>query len=145
MDIAGAGSASDSKSRGYGQRMDYGPFLTYSVSANERAFQRGEYLALKGIVIKLGFWSRDDSFLRLFRDLIPDQSAGISGLLPAGVQGVPRTDGSLFVVNTASTPRQIQLSRARTDRLTGRKIAGETEMKGYEVFCWNKCHSGVLP
>ncbi|PYT04387.1 MAG: hypothetical protein DMF60_15495 [Acidobacteria bacterium] len=88
----------------------------------------------KGIVIKLGFWSRDDSFLRLFRDLIPDQSAGISGLLPAGVQGVPRTDGSLFVVNTASTPRHIQLSRARTDRLTGRKIAGETEMKGYEVF-----------
>src|SRR2546428_6080741 len=53
LDIDGAGSASDAKSRGYGQRMDYGPFLTYSVSANERAFQRGEYLALKGIVVKL--------------------------------------------------------------------------------------------
>jgi hypothetical protein len=88
----------------------------------------------KGTVIKLGFWSRDDSFLRLFRELVSDQNAGISGLLPAGVQGVPRTDGSLFLVNTVSAPRQIQLSRARTDRLTGRKVAAKTEMQGYEIF-----------
>src|SRR5262245_41115245 len=54
LDTDGAGSDSDAKSRGYGQRMDYGPFLTYTVSASERAFQRGEYLAMKGIVVKLG-------------------------------------------------------------------------------------------
>ncbi|MBI3666531.1 MAG: beta-galactosidase trimerization domain-containing protein, partial [Acidobacteria bacterium] len=88
----------------------------------------------KGSVIKLAFWSQDDSFLRLFRELAPNPGSPIADLLPFGIQAVPRSDGSIFILNTSSSPLEIPLTRALTDRITGRRIGGKTPMKGYEVF-----------
>ena len=38
---------------GKGSRMDYGPFLTYTISADRNATQSGNYLAVKGIAFQL--------------------------------------------------------------------------------------------
>jgi beta-galactosidase GanA len=88
----------------------------------------------KGSVIKLAFWPGDDSVLKLFRDLDPAADRLLESAAPAGVQAVPRTDKSLFILNTSSQPAAIRLAREATDRLSGRKLDGEVQMKGFEVF-----------
>jgi len=88
----------------------------------------------KGSVIKLAFWPGDDSVLKLFRDLDPAADSLLESAAPAGVQAVPRTDKSLFILNTSSQPAVLRLTRTATDRLSGRKLDGEVEMKGFEVF-----------
>jgi hypothetical protein len=88
----------------------------------------------KGSVIKLAFWPKDDSVLRLFRDLLPKQGGWLADFAPAGFQAVPRSDGSLFVINTTPRPGSIGLTRAGSDRITGRRLDTSTEMKPYEVL-----------
>jgi beta-galactosidase len=88
----------------------------------------------KGSAIKLAFWPKDDSVAQLFRSLVPAAGDLLAAAAPRGVQAVPRTDGSLFVVNTRSDPMEVRLSRPATDRITGRKLAGTARMKAYEVL-----------
>jgi len=88
----------------------------------------------KGSVIKLGFWPSDDSILKLFRELNPVADALLATGAPAGIQAVPHKDKSMFVLNTSSKPASIRLSRAAVDRLSGRKLDGQVDVKGYEVF-----------
>jgi beta-galactosidase GanA len=87
-----------------------------------------------GSAIKLAFWPKDDSLTRLFRSLVPDGKALLATAAPAGVQAVPRTDSSLFIVNTSSKTAPIRLSRAAIDRLSGRGVQGDVVLKGYEVL-----------
>jgi len=88
----------------------------------------------KGSAIKLAFWPGDDSLTQLFRSLMPVAGGLLAAPAPRGVQAVPRTDGSLFVVNTSSAPADVRLSRPATDRLTGRKLAAATRLTAYEVL-----------
>lgn len=87
-----------------------------------------------GSAIKLAFWPKDDSLMRLFRSLVLDGKALLAAAAPAGVQAVPRMDASLFLVNTSSKAAQLRLSRAATDRLSGRSVQGDLVLKGYEVL-----------
>jgi beta-galactosidase len=91
----------------------------------------------KGVVVKLAFWPKDDSVARLFRDLDPAADALLASIAPPGVQAVPRSDRSLFVINTSQRPAAIRLSRPAVDRISGRKLEGEVALKGYEVL-WLK-------
>ncbi len=88
----------------------------------------------KGSVVKLAFWPKDDSIARLFRSMIPASGDLLSTPAPQGVQAVPRTDGSLFVVNTSSSPKDLRLSRSALDRLSGRRLETAMRMSGYEVL-----------
>ena len=88
----------------------------------------------KGSVIKLAFWPKDDSVLRLFRQLVPTDGNLLGAPAPSGVQAVPRSDGSLFVINTTPRPVSIQLTRSASDRISGRTLEGTAGMKGYEVL-----------
>ena len=72
--------------------------------------------------------------MRLFRSLVPDSKALLATAAPAGVQAVPRTDASLFIVNTSSKTAPIKLSRPATDRLSGRSVQADVVLKGYEVL-----------
>lgn len=87
----------------------------------------------KGQAVKLAFWPKDDSALRLFREL-----AGSPGLLPdaapEGFQAVPRSDGSLFVINTTPRAGTVRLARPASDRFSGRALRGELELKPFEVL-----------
>jgi hypothetical protein len=88
----------------------------------------------KGSVIKLAFWPSDDSVLKLFRELDSAADGLLASGAPDAVQAVPRRDKSLFILNTSAKPASIRLSRAAVDRLSGRKLKGQVEMKGYGVF-----------
>jgi hypothetical protein len=59
------------------------------------------------------------------------------GPVPAGVQVVPRTDGSMFFVNTTSKPATIKLTKATVDRISGERMDNEVRMKAHGVL-WLK-------
>jgi beta-galactosidase len=87
-----------------------------------------------GSAIKLAFWPSDDSVLKLFRSLAPTRGSLLSSAVPAGVQAVPRTDNSLFVINTSARPAAIGLARPVTDLISGRKLDGSVQLKAYGVL-----------
>jgi beta-galactosidase len=88
----------------------------------------------KGSVIKLAFWPADDSVLRLFAELAPDPASILRPPCPPGVQAVPRSDGSLFVINTSGKTSRIQLTRAVIDRISGKKLEGSVQLNGFAVL-----------
>ncbi|MHC4443742.1 MAG: beta-galactosidase [Planctomycetota bacterium] len=88
----------------------------------------------KGKVIKLGFWAWDASIGNLIGQLGHVRHDVYKTPAPAGVQVVPRTDKSIFFVNTSNTPKTIKFTKAMTDRISGRKIGGEHVMRAYEVL-----------
>ncbi len=88
----------------------------------------------KGATIKLAFWPQDDSLLLLFRQMVPSDSDLLAVPAPVGVQAVPRTDGSLFVINTRPGISELRLSHPVSDRLSGRMFSGTVSMMPCEVF-----------
>jgi len=88
----------------------------------------------KGAVLKLAFWPQDDSVLRLFAELAPDPARRLAAPTPPGIQAVPRTDGSLFVINTTPGSATIRLARTASDRISGRSLGPAVQMRGYEVL-----------
>jgi len=88
----------------------------------------------KGSVIKLAFWPQDDSVLRLLRELLPAGGNLLAAAVPQGLQAVPRTDGSLFVINTTSRSAEIRLARRALDRISRRSVEDRVAMKPYEVL-----------
>jgi hypothetical protein len=91
--------------------------------------------SVRGTVVKLGFWPGDGCLFQLIKQLGPDPAVG--GLLaptPQGVLAVPRTDNSLFVVNTTEHERPIHLARDAQDRLTGVELTAPAKLKPYQVL-----------
>jgi beta-galactosidase len=88
----------------------------------------------RGVVVKLGFWPKDDGLLRLIRQLISDGGAFLSAPVPAGVLAVPHTDNSMFIVNTTGKEMAIELSRAASDRFSDTKLSGKTQLKPFQVL-----------
>jgi len=88
----------------------------------------------RGVVVKLGFWPGDDSLMSLIRQLVPDPESTLSAPVPAGVLAIPRSDNSLFVVNTTSQEMAIVLLRAAQDRLSAAKLSGKTLLKPFQVL-----------
>jgi hypothetical protein len=84
-------------------------------------------------VIKLGIWPKDDGFVNLLQILL-GASIRMSKPTPPGVLAVPRTDGSLFIVNTASKEHVIELKKSGMDRLSGKQIDGQVPLHPYEVL-----------
>lgn len=88
----------------------------------------------KGSGIKLAFWPNDDSVAQLFRSLVPVSRDLLAATAPRGVQAVPRTDGSLFVVNTSAEAREVRFARTAVDRISGRKLETAARLRPYEVL-----------
>jgi len=88
----------------------------------------------RGVVVKLGFWPGDDSFLHMIEQLVPDSGSFFGAPAPQGVVAVPHTDNSLFVVNTTGQEMPIQLARSAADRLSGANVAGKSSLKPYQVW-----------
>jgi hypothetical protein len=47
---------------------------------------------------------------------------------------VPRSDGSLFVINTTPRAGVVQFVRGVSERISRRKMSGAVELKPYEVL-----------
>jgi len=88
----------------------------------------------KGKVIKLGFWAWDNGIPSLIRQLGHIRHDVFESPVPNGVQAVPRTDKSMFLVNTTNTSQTIKFTKSMTDLLTGKEISGEHSMQAFEVL-----------
>lgn len=88
----------------------------------------------EGSVIKLGFWPKDDTLLHLLRQLVRGHQTRLAEPLLREVQAVPRTDGTLFIVNTSSQSVTIRLAEASFDRISGETFNGLVEMRPYQVL-----------
>ena len=88
----------------------------------------------RGSVIKLAFWPGDDGLLRLLQAAVPGRNAFLAAPAPVGVLAVPRTDHSLFIINTTAKEQTIRLSRPANDRISGKTISGMARLQPYEVF-----------
>jgi beta-galactosidase GanA len=88
----------------------------------------------KGAVIKLGFWPADDSLLALVRQLVPAERSVLAAAAPKGLQAVPRSDGSLFLINTTAETATVRFTRAVTDRISGGQPGSVYDVKPFEVL-----------
>ncbi|HEY6083527.1 MAG TPA: beta-galactosidase, partial [Chitinophagaceae bacterium] len=92
-------------------------------STNEEVINNGPAATLKktgkGNTIKLAFWPAQNNFAQLIRHITQKTNPYLKGSLPIGVQGVPRTDNSFFIINTLNQPTNVSLIRPMTDRITG--------------------------
>jgi beta-galactosidase len=86
-----------------------------------------------GTVIKLAFWPNDDSFVSLIQKMLPDAS-GLRNPTPSGVLAVPRTDNSLFIINTTNKEHTVEVKKGGTDRLSRKQIAARFALQPYDVF-----------
>lgn len=67
-------------------------------------------------------------------EITPDPDNPLAAVTPPGIQAVPRTDGSMFLVNTSGHSVSVQSGRTVSDRVAGKKLRGKTPMQGYEVL-----------
>ena len=88
----------------------------------------------KGTAIKLGFWPKDDSFSALLQKLVPPAHGFFTSAVPHGILGVPRSGGSLFVVNTTSKEQRIEIKKSGTDWISGNRFSGRSSLKPYQVL-----------
>jgi hypothetical protein len=125
---------------GYCELLEVGPEAELMATfKSEQAILDGRPAATqrklgRGVVVKLGFWPGDDSLLRLIRQLIPDREGMLGAPVPAGVLAVPRTDNSMFIINTTSREMAIELSKAASDRFSDTKVSGKTQLKAFQVL-----------
>jgi beta-galactosidase len=87
----------------------------------------------KGSVWKLAFWPGDDSLVKLVRQL-GGTTSRLATPLQAGLQAVPRTDGSLFIINTTASAAPVLLMGPATDRLSGRKFDKSLTIDAFGVL-----------
>lgn len=85
-------------------------------------------------MVKLGFWPGDDTLMTLIRHFVPEPGGTLSAPVPAGVLAIPRTDNSLFIVNTTSQEMAIELHLAAQDRLSATKLSGKALLKPFQVL-----------
>ena len=88
----------------------------------------------KGSVIKLAFWPKDDSVARLMRNLVPEPDAALGGILPRGLQAVPRADRSLWVINTSNKSLAFDLKKPKQDRISGKAVQGRVAIGPYGTY-----------
>jgi beta-galactosidase len=88
----------------------------------------------KGTVIKLAFGPKDNAdIVNLLKHLVPGCDM-FKGPAPAGVQVVPRTDGSVFFINTESKTKVLKLARKVSDRISGKKLKGKIRLEPHAVL-----------
>ena len=88
----------------------------------------------RGVVVKLGFWPDVDSLMGLIRHFVPDPEGVLSAPVPSGVLAVPRTDNSMFIINTTSQEMMIAVRTTAQDRLSAAKLTGKALLKPFQVL-----------
>lgn len=88
----------------------------------------------KGRVVKLAFWTGSENFTKLMNHIIGINYSPLKNVLQEGVQSVPRSDGSLFIINTTGKTSIIHLKESMKDRISGHLIQNKYDMKAYQTL-----------
>lgn len=92
----------------------------------------------KGQVMKLAFWPSNNQITNLIKLVTANEMEYVKDFLPEGVQAVPRTDGSIFIINTMSTKAKVSLNSSMKDRITGTQRDPELVLNPYESLWLEK-------
>ncbi|WP_428937316.1 beta-galactosidase [Fontivita pretiosa] len=87
----------------------------------------------RGIVIRIGCWPSDEAICRLLHELGIGHGL-LTSPLPPDVRAVPRTDGSLWLLNYAPQPQRLRLKAPVRDRLTARTMDADLLLAGHELL-----------
>jgi beta-galactosidase GanA len=87
----------------------------------------------KGKAFKLAFWPSNNDFTKLLPVLSPSSHSFLKQPLPAGVQAVPRSDNSLFIVNTVGKKINVTLNKPMKDRITKTTRSINFTLQPYEM------------
>ena len=88
----------------------------------------------KGSVLKLAFWPGKDHFTQLISQIGKSSDNYLTEPLNEGVQAVPRTDNSFFIINTMGIVQKVSLVKSMVDRITGSTRSENFELKPYEIL-----------
>ncbi len=88
----------------------------------------------KGSVIKLAYWPANNQFTTIIKQLAQSSDLYLNEPLPPGVQAVPRTDKSFFIINTLSSTVKVSLAKPMTDRISSNKYDATFELKPYGIL-----------
>jgi beta-galactosidase len=106
-------------------------------STNEDIMNKLPALTLKklgkGRVYKFAFWPSDNNFTQFIQVIAQDANLYLKQSFPEGVQAVPRTDKSFFIINTLNKKINVSLAKTMTDRITGIQRKNNFELKPYEI------------
>ena len=70
----------------------------------------------------------------LIRYLVREAEGILNAPVPAGVLAIPRTDNSIFIINSTSQEKAIDLRRMTQDRLSAAKFNGKATLKPFQVL-----------
>jgi beta-galactosidase len=87
----------------------------------------------KGKAYKLAFWPTNNEFTSLVTAFSPAPNTFLKHPLPAGVQAVPRSDNSLFIINTIGMKVNVALYRPVKDRITKTTRSINFTLQPYEL------------
>jgi hypothetical protein len=88
----------------------------------------------KGMVLKLAFWPDKNQFTQLLSQISTGIDKYIAKPVDEGIQTIPRTDNSIFIINTSGVGRTIDLFMPMKDRITEEQYAKEFVLKPYSVL-----------
>lgn len=86
-----------------------------------------------GEVTKLAFWPDSNTLYHLVRNSVNNGEMALSNLAPEAIHLVPRTDQSLFLVNTSHQEYQIEFTKPYLDRLSKKRFSGTQSVKPFAV------------
>jgi beta-galactosidase GanA len=111
-------------------------------STNEDIMNKLPALTLKnlgkGRVYKFAFWPSDNNFTKFIQVIAQDANLYLKQSFPEGVQGVPRTDQSFFIINTLNKKINVSLAKTMSDRITNAQRKNNFELKPYEIVWLEK-------
>jgi len=87
----------------------------------------------KGNVLKLAYWPAGNQFTAIIEQLAQNINVYLKASLPPGVQAVPRTDKSFFIINTLSSAVKVSMAKKMKDRISGDKYNGTFELQPYGI------------
>lgn len=88
----------------------------------------------KGLVLKFAFWPDKNQFSQLIGQIYTGIDKYISKPVDEGIQTIPRTDNSIFIINTSGIARTVSLVRPMKDRITEKEFEKEFELQPYAIL-----------
>jgi beta-galactosidase GanA len=104
------------------------PYVTGKPAAIVNTFGNGSSL-------KLGYCPEQEDYIKIIRQFCSIDNEKIQLPLPIEIKSVPRTDNSLFLINTSGKITDVQFKKQVKDRISGKTMNGKISLAPYEV-CW---------
>jgi len=88
----------------------------------------------KGSALKLGYCPEQEDYVKIVEKFCGISNDMIQLPLPVEIKSVPRSDKSLFVINTSSRKIEIVMKKEVKERISDKKISGKISIEPYEVL-----------